>query len=88
MINLLLTIVLFRTIIIKIIGISLAWLIIGFFTTLFTSDPPKDFDGKDYDRFIFSIVIWPIALIIRIIKFIIGFLVSLYIGFKEELKHK
>ena len=75
-------------IIIEIIVFSLTWLTIGFFTTLFTSDPPEDFDGKDYDRFIFSIVLWPIALLIRIIKFIIGFLVSLYIGFKEELKHK
>lgn len=75
-------------IIIEIIAFSLVWLIIGFFTTLFTSEPPKDFDGKDYDRFIFSIVLWPIALLIRTIKFIIGFLVSLYIGFKEEIKHK
>ena len=75
-------------IIIEIIAFSLAWLVVGFFTTLLTSEPPKDFDGKDYDRFIFSVVLWPIALLIRIIKFIIGFLVSLYIGFKEEIKHK
>ena len=75
-------------IIIEIITFSLTWLTIGFFTTLLTSEPPKDFDGKDYDRFIFSVVLWPIALLIRTIKFIIGFLVSLYIGFKEELKHK
>ena len=74
--------------IIKIIAFSLAWLIIGFFTTLLTSEPPKDFDSKDYDRFIFSIILWPIALLIRIIKFIISLLISLYIGFKEEIKYK
>ena len=85
-------------IIIEIIIYFLGWLVIGFFTTLLTSDPPKtghlnkngeyDYDDEDYYRFIFSVVLWPIALIIRIIKFIIGFLVSLYIGFKEEIKHK
>ena len=75
-------------IIIEIIIYFLGWIVIGFFTTLLTSEPPKDFDGKDYDRFIFSVVLWPIALLIRTIKFIIGFLVSLYIGFKEEIKHK
>lgn len=72
----------------KILLLFIVWLVVGFFTTLLTSEPPKDFDGKDYDRFIFSVVLWPIALLIRTIKFIIGFLVSLYIGFKEELKHK
>ena len=75
-------------IIMKILLLFIVWLVVGFFTTLLTSEPPKDFDGKDYDRFISSVVLWPIALLIRTIKFIIGFLVSLYIGFKEELKHK
>ena len=75
-------------IIMKILLLFIVWLVVGFFTTLLTSEPPKDFDDKDYDRFIFSVVLWPIALLIRTIKFIIGFLVSLYIGFKEELKHK
>ena len=74
-------------IIIKIIAFSLAWLIIGFFTTLLTFYPHKnDYNDKDCYRFIFSIVLWPIALIIRIIKFITKFLVYLYIGFKEEIK--
>ena len=83
-------------IIIKIIAFSLAWLILGFFTTLIIFSNPKirhltkdgeyDYDDEDYYRFIFSIVLWPIALIIKIIKFIIYLLYALWVGFKEEIK--
>ena len=83
--------------ILKIIFFSLSWLFAGFFITIFTSSPPEghfnkygeyDYDDKVYYRFIFSVVLWPVALIIRIVKFIIYLLSALWIGFKEELKHK
>lgn len=83
--------------ILKIIIFSSSWLLAGFFVTIFTSSPPEahfnkygeyDYDDKVYYRFIFSVVLWPVALIIRIVKFIIYFLSALWIGFKEELKHK
>lgn len=83
-------------IILKIISLSLIWFLVGFVTTIFTSSPPKtghlnkdeeyDYDDEDYYRFIFSIVLWPVALTIRVVKFIICLLVALYIGFKEEIK--
>ena len=83
--------------ILKIIIHSLAWLLAGLFVTIFTSSPPEghlnkdgeyDYDDEVYYRFIFSVVLWPIALVIRIVKFIIYLLSALWIGFKEELKHK
>ena len=83
--------------IIKIISLSLAWFFVGFLITIFTSSPSKghlnkdrkyDYDDEVYYRFVFSVVLWPVALIIRIVKFIIGLLYILWIGFKEELKNK
>lgn len=83
--------------ILKIITLSLSWLLVGFLITIFTSSPPEghlnkdgeyDYDDEVYYRFIFSVVLWPVALAIRIVKFIIYFLSALWIGFKEELKHK
>ena len=81
-------------IIINIVGILLTWILIGLLITVFTSRPSKGHYNKDgeydedYYRVIFSIVLWPFALIIRIIKFIIYLLFILWIGFKKELKYK
>lgn len=36
----------------------------------------------------FSIILWPVALAIRILKFIVAILVALYLGLKEEIKMK
>ena len=78
--------------ILSIISISLTWLLIGLLITVFTSRPPKtghlNKDDENYYRFIFSVVLWPVALAIRVIKFIIWFSIVLYMGFKEEIKHK
>ena len=78
--------------ILSIISISLTWFLIGFLITAFTSRPPEtghlNKDDENYCRFIFSVVLWPVALAIRVIKFIIWFSIVLYMGFKEEIKHK
>ena len=78
--------------ILSIISISLTWLLIGLLITVLTSRPPEtghlNKDDENYYRFIFSVVLWPVALAIRVIKFIIWFSIVLYMGFKEEIKHK
>ena len=75
--------------ILSIINISLIWLLIGFLITVLTSRPHETGHlNEDYYRFIFSVVLWPVALAIRVIKFIIWFSIVLYMGFKEEIKHK
>ena len=78
--------------ILSIISISLTWLLIGLLITVLTSRPPEtshlNKDDENYCRFIFSVVLWPVALAIRVIKFIIWFSIVLYMGFKEEIKHK
>ena len=78
--------------ILSIISISLTWFLIGFLITVLTSRPPEtghlNKDDENYCRFIFSVVLWPVALAIRVIKFIIWFSIVLYMGFKEEIKHK
>lgn len=42
-------------------------------------------DKEDF-RLVFSIVLWPVALAIRILKFIVAILVALCLGLKEEIK--
>ena len=84
--------------ILPIISLSLVWFLIGLLTTFLTCSPPKtehlningeyDYNYEYYYRLIFSVVLWPVALIIRIIRFIIYLLIALYIGFKEEIKYK
>ena len=78
--------------ILSIISISLTWFLIGFLITVLTTRPPEtghlNEDDENYYRFIFSVVLWPVALAIRVIKFIIWFSIVLYMGFKEEIKHK
>ena len=75
--------------ILLIISISLTWLLIGLLITVLTSGPLETgHRNEDYYRFIFSVVLWPVALAIRVIKFIIWFSIVLYMGFKEEIKHK
>ena len=78
--------------ILSIISISLTWFLIGLLITVLTSRPPEighlNKDDENYCRFIFSVVLWPVALAIRVIKFIIWFSIVLYMGFKEEIKHK
>lgn len=78
--------------ILSIISISLTWLLIGLFITVLRSRLSEtgylNEDDENYYRFIFSVVLWPVALAIRVIKFIIWFSIVLYMGFKEEIKHK
>ena len=78
--------------ILSIISISLTWLLIGLFITVLRSRLSEtgylNEDDENYYRFIFSVVLLPVALAIRVIKFIIWFSIVLYMGFKEEIKHK
>ena len=81
---------------IVVFDIFLGWILIGLLTAPITCGPPKtsklnddgylDFDDYNYYRFIFCIILWPIALLIRIVRFIVHLLAALYIGFKEEIK--
>lgn len=76
------------------------WLIIGFIVELIyiclSNTPPYKFckdgryinDDKEDFRLMFSIILWPVALTIRILKFIIAILVVLCLGLKEEIKMK
>ena len=76
------------------------WLIIGFIVELISiclsNNPPYKFckdgryvnDDKEDCRLMFSIVLWPVALAIRILKFIVAILVALCLGLKEEIKMK
>ena len=78
--------------ILSIISISLTWLLIGLFITVLRSRLSEtgylNEDDENYYRFIFSVDLWPVALAISVIKFIIWFSIVLYMGFKEEIKHK
>lgn len=76
------------------------WLIIGFIVELISvclsNNPPykiyKDGryvnDDKEDFRLVFSIVLWPVALAIRILKFIVAIFIILCLGLKEEIKIK
>ena len=76
------------------------WLIIGFIVELISvclsNTPPYKIykDGryvnsdKEGFRLVFSIVLWPVALAIRILKFIVAILIILCLGLKEEIKMK
>ena len=83
-------------IILKIIVWLLIGVIIEIISASLSNTPPykiyKDGryinDDKANFRLIFSIVLWPVALAIRILKFIVVILVALCLGLKEEIKIK
>lgn len=68
--------------IVIIIGIIIGWLLVGYLVEVSTNLSDKG--GED--RLIFAVVLWPIALIIRVSKFIFVFVLMLISGFVEEIR--
>lgn len=66
----------------EIIGYTLVYLLFGFFSTIFTSSLTGH---NDDSRFVFSVFVWPIAIVIRLVKLLMFIGKHIYIGFKEEL---